>query len=50
MIKAKNQEYIISMRLMKSSILIMNNMGIGINLLQYILNETDSIVGKGKDG
>ena len=28
----------------------MNNLNIGINLLQHILNETDSIISKGKDG
>ena len=38
------------MRLMKCSILVMNNLNIGLNLLQYILNETDSILVKGKDG
>jgi len=50
MFKAKPTEYIIGMRLMKCSILVMNNLGIGINLLNYILLETDGIVAKGKEG
>jgi hypothetical protein len=38
------------MRLMKCSVLIINNLGIGINLLQHILTEADSLIGKAKDG
>lgn len=35
---------------MKLSVLIINNMGVGINLLTYILQETDSIFLRNKDG
>jgi hypothetical protein len=38
------------MRLMKCSVVIINNLGIGINLLQHILTEADSLIGKAKDG
>lgn len=48
--KSKNNEYIIGMRLMRCSIMIMNTLGIGINLLNYILNETDGLIGRAKDG
>lgn len=35
---------------MKLTILIINNLGIGINLLNYILQETDNIFVRNKDG
>jgi hypothetical protein len=35
---------------MKCSIMIMNNLGIGINLLSHILTETDGLVIKSRDG
>lgn len=36
---------------MKLSVLIINNLGVGINLLTYILQETDSIILRNtKDG
>ena len=50
MFKNKEKEYIIGMRLMKCAVMIINNLGIGINLLQHILSEADGIVGKSKDG
>jgi hypothetical protein len=43
-------EYIIGMRMMKCSIMIINNLGIGVNLLQHILVETDNFIAKSKDG
>ncbi len=50
MFKSKQIEYIIGMRLMKLSILIINNLGIGINLLNFVLQETDGFLTKNKDG
>jgi dihydrodipicolinate reductase len=50
MFKNKQSEYIIGMRLMKCAVLIINNLGIGVNLLQHIISEADSIIGKTKDG
>jgi hypothetical protein len=35
---------------MKLTILIINNLGIGINLLSFILQETDGIAVRAKDG
>ena len=35
---------------MKLTILIINNLGIGINLLTFILQDTDGIFVRGKDG
>jgi hypothetical protein len=43
-------DYTIGVRLMKLTILIINNLGIGINLLAYILQETDNIFVRTKDG
>ena len=43
-------DYTIGVRLMKLTILIINNLGIGINLLTYILQETDNIFLRTKDG
>ena len=43
-------DYAIGVRLMKLSILIINNLGIGLNLLSFILQETDSIFARAKDG
>ena len=40
----------IGVRLMKLTILIINNLGIGINLLTFILQDTDGIFVRGKDG
>ena len=48
--KSSTLEYHIGVRLMKLTVLIINNLGIGINLLIYILHETDSIFTRGKDG
>ena len=50
MFKNKQSEYIIGMRLMKCSIMIINNLGVGVNLLHYILLEAEGIMGKSKDG
>jgi hypothetical protein len=35
---------------MKCAVMIINNLGIGIHLLQHILVEADGIIGKSKDG
>jgi hypothetical protein len=35
---------------MKCSIVIINNLGIGINLLTFILHEVEGFLGKAKDG
>jgi hypothetical protein len=43
-------DYTIGVRLMKLTILIINNLGIGINLLTYILQETENIFVRTKDG
>ena len=43
-------DYVIGVRLMKLTILIINNLGIGINLLSFILQETDGIAVRAKDG
>lgn len=43
-------DYSIGARLMKLTVLLINNMTIGMNLLVYILNETDGIFARGKDG
>mmetsp|Transcript_30487 Transcript_30487/g.29873 ORF Transcript_30487/g.29873 Transcript_30487/m.29873 type:complete len:117 (-) Transcript_30487:3609-3959(-) len=50
MFKVKQSEYIIGMRLMKCAVMIINNLGIGINLLQHVIAEADGINAKGKDG
>jgi len=50
MFKNKQHEYIIGMRLMKCGVLVINNLGIGINLLNHILVEADGIVARQKDG
>ena len=50
MFKQKQTEYIIGMRLMKLAVMVINNLGIGVNLLTYLLQETDGFVSKGKDG
>jgi len=41
-------EYIIGMRLMKLSILVINHLGIGVNLFTYILAETDNFLSSNK--
>lgn len=38
------------MRLMKCSILIINNLGIGVNLFTHILSETDNFLSSNKGG
>jgi hypothetical protein len=43
-------EYTLGVRLMKLTILTINNLGVGINLLGYILQETDGIIQRTKDG
>lgn len=50
MFKQKHQEYLVGMRLMKCSIMIMNNLRIGINLLAAIIQETDGLLVRHKDG
>jgi hypothetical protein len=49
-VKQNPLEYQIGVRLIKLSVLIINNLGIGINLLGYILQETDNLVVRAKDG
>lgn len=49
--KQMQQEYIVGMRLMKTTIRIINNLGIGVNLFIHILSEADlQSGGKNKGG
>lgn len=50
MYKQKQTEYIVGMRIMKLSIMVINNLAIGINLLSYIIQETDGFLVRTKDG
>ena len=49
-VKQSPLEYQIGVRLIKLSVLIINNLGIGINLLGFILQETENLVVRAKDG
>ena len=49
MFKSKQPlEYIVGMRMMKCSILIINYLGIGVNLFSHILSETDNFLSGAK--
>jgi len=50
MFKAKSQEHIVGMRLMKCSIMIMNQLCTGLHMLHYVLADADTLVQKCKDG
>jgi hypothetical protein len=45
-VKTSHLEYHIGVRMMKLSILIINNLGIGVNLMNLILSETEGIFNK----
>jgi hypothetical protein len=44
--KSSHLDYHIGVRMMKLSILIINNLGIGVNLMNLILSETEGIFTK----
>ena len=50
MLNNKKLESAVGMRQMKCTILMVNNLGIGIGLLQSILADTDSLSTRQKDG
>ena len=50
MLQNKKCESMVGMRQMKCAILMINNLGIGINLLQAILADTDGLSSRLRDG
>lgn len=50
LLKQKPMEYALQVRLLKMTVLLINNLGVGLHLLPFILQETDGIFTRTREG
>lgn len=50
LLKQKPTDYTLSVRLLKLTVLLINNLGVGLHLLVHILQETDGIFTRTREG